>query len=338
MKRGASMFFKIVLFCFIGLLCVIAACSLLQKAPIYYQSPEVSATIVDSFTGKPIEGAAVEVRWSALKSRGMCSSDSMNVHNATATTGRDGRFTIPAWGRIGLAKEWYFYGFDPTISFSKPGYKSSYALNRDNQDPVTFGAIPFSTVKLKSPAWAGNELELENLETNAAPYTVGAPADASSENFSNALVYYVLRGKQVAGGRFIDTADFPKIGYVRAKPELVITHIQSFSTNIARDLLSWNFHTFGLPDDQPCESGFSITFFKEDAKNIAELERKNIGRRDLLFILDNQLLAETYMSKNAGYSDSIPIPSGTQTIYLPLRKHQNIQEINDALKKLVRLK
>jgi len=96
-----------------------------------------------------------------------------------------------------------------------------------------------------------------------------------------------------------------------------------------------NWHTIYLPSDQPFGPGFSITLFQEDAQKIAKLERKQIRSRNLLFVLGNKPLAETYMAKNADTADSIEMPTGPQTIYLPLRKHQNIREIEQDLQKLV---
>lgn len=311
---------------------------ILPKTSIYYRSPEVSAVIVDAYSGQPIEGARVQVNWGALRPRGWHGSDSMDIHTADATTDKDGHFTIPAWGPIAVAREWRCYEFDPTVSFSKPGYNPGNEGNRDNQDSVTSGVIPFLTVTLRLPSWAGNNLELTSLTNSRLVSSTNTLSRMSDAVLSNSLTYYVVREQMVEGGRFIDTPDFPGVGYIRPEPDSIIMQIQSFSTNIGKDLLYGNWHVMGIPAEQSWASGFSITLFKEDAIKVAELNRKNIAKRDLLYMLGNQPLAQCYMAMNASDSASIQLPTGPQTIYLPLRNHQNLQEINKALQKLVRHK
>jgi hypothetical protein len=308
------------------------SCAFFPKSLVYYKSPAVSARIVDADTDEPIEGATVQVRWSALRHYFPEGIDSTNIHIATAETDTNGIFTTPAWGSVAVAREWHYYEFDPMVSFSKPGYGSSYRDNHNNQEFVTTTAMPFIPVKLELPSWAGEELELgrtnrclhPTLSTNAVP-----------EILSNSLAYYVVREDIIDGGRFVDTVDFPKVGYIRFTPELTITRIKSFSTNEPGGDF-W--HVINLPLDQSLKSGFSITLFQGDANQAAKLERKNIGHRNLLLMLDDKPLAVTYMIADANSPDSISTKYAPQTIYLPLRKHQNIQEINDALKKLVHSK
>ena len=164
----------------------------------------------------------------------------------------------------------------------------------------------------------------------------------------NSLTFYILHDKMVEGGRFIDTAVFPKLGYIRSKPEVVIAQIQSFSTNIINDSLRGNWHTIDDTGDltnQPVTltPGFSITWHQEDAKRIAELARKNVHGH-LLFILimlGNQPLGLTYATESGLYPDSRPnpdvqLPAEPQTMYFLFRDHQNIKKINAALEKLVR--
>jgi hypothetical protein len=330
-------FFKITFLVFAALFGLIFIFSfVLPKSLVFYRSPAVSGRIIDSYTGQPIEGATVQVRWSALRHHFIEGADSTDIHTATVMTDSNGFFSIPSWGPVGLAREWHYYEFDPMVTFEKTGYKQSYKDNHDNQDSVTSDAIPFFPVTLKLPSWAGNELELEPLSPSIpARKTANTNSNALEGIQLNSLEYYVIRDNMVEGGRFIDSTDFPSVGYIRPVPNIVITHIQSFSTNIATDSLYDNWHVIGMPDNQRMATGFSITLYQTDAVKIAELERQNIAQHNLLFTLANKPLAETYMAKDAGYSDSVLIPTGPQTLYFPLRNDQNIQEINDALKKLV---
>ncbi len=309
------------------------------KTLIRYKCPSFSGIVLDDYTGRPIEGAKVRVSWGALRGRWPEGSDLMDLHTVTVATDRNGVYTIPAW-ESEAAREWVYYEFNPNISVANPKEKPNPQIEEIQRglnqihDESTFSAnshgFALQTINLKPPEWAISEEEIRVREN-----PVAVP-EITEEVSSNSLTYFIVWNKMVENGRPIDTVDFPKIGYIRPKPDLVITRIQSYTTNVAKDFLYMNWHVIGMPDDQPFASGFSITLFQEDAKKIAELERKQIRSRNLLFMLGDKPLAETYMATDAGSADSIPIPIGPQTIYLPLRNHQNIQEINDALKKLVR--
>jgi len=324
-------------FIFSFLVLVSTSCSL----PVYYKSSPISATVVDAYTGQPIEGATIQVRWSALHHKWPEGADSMDIHTATTTTDKNGLFTIPAWGPVGAARKWHYYDFDPMVSFSKTGYKSAYKDNDNNQDSVTSGAIPFLSVTLKSPSWAGNNLELESLDNNAHPISsTNTLSSISDEVLSNSLSYYVVHKNIVENGRYINSTDFLTTGYIRPKPDVLITNIKSFSINLPNDVLNkdWprpNFH-FANTDKQEPYSAFSITLFTKDAQKVARLEWANNGGNDLLFMLGNKPLAANYLS--TGKFDKIPIPTNSQTIYLPLREHQDIHEIEQALQKLVQEK
>jgi hypothetical protein len=146
-------------------LCLLIAFILCRNlTPVHYQSPEVSATIVDADTGKPIKDATVQVRWSASLPKGWEGSFFYNLHTSTTTTDTNGMFSISAWGPVALARNWHYYEFDPTVSFSKLGYKSAYKGNDINQDSVTTHALPFVTVTLDRPSWNGERLPLKSIK------------------------------------------------------------------------------------------------------------------------------------------------------------------------------
>jgi hypothetical protein len=332
MKSNKSRIFIVLLLVMLALTCSLIFTGL----AIRYVSPSFSGVVLDDYTGEPIEGATVQVTWIAIRRTGNeHNPDMMDICRVTTTTDKYGVYTIPAWAN-NVSTEWELYGAgwvnadNPQCSVSIPKNKTTNHLEQI-QLPATHG-LAIWTKKLKPPEWAISEGEAQERENpNAVP-------KVNQEVLSNSLTYCVIYGDKVENGRLIDTTDFPKVGYLRPKPEVIITHIQSFSTNVTKDLLYDNWHVIGIPEDQRWASGFSITLFQADAKKVAELERKCIRSRNLIFMLDNKPLAETYMAKDAGSADSIPIPTEPQTLYLPLRNRQDIQEINDALKKLVRSK
>ena len=306
------------------------------RSLVYYKSPEISAVVVDAYTGKPIEGASVYVHWGALRPRGGLFSesiDTMELHAATASTGRDGTFTIPAWGPVGAERSWNFYDWDPAVSVTMPGYKVANESNRYNQSRVTPDAPYRGMVTLRPPTWAGDRIELERLEGTDLGVATSTLLNTSGGVASNGLSYYEVSEKMVEGGRLIDTEDFPKIGYIRPTPEVVINSLQSVATNTIHTRL------YDQPTGAVEESStvaVAITLFPDDARRVAELLRKNLGKHDLLLMLGDTPLGKTDSAMSADTPDSVPVPSGPKTMYLPLRKHQDAQLIERDLRKLVR--
>jgi len=50
---------------------------------------------------------------------------------------------------------------------------------------------------------------------------------AHSEATNNVLAFYVISEKNIEGGRFIDTQDMPRLGYIASKPDLMVTNLQA---------------------------------------------------------------------------------------------------------------
>jgi hypothetical protein len=56
----------------------------------------------------------------------------------------------------------------------------------------------------------------------------------------------------------------------------------------------------------------------------------------LLLMLGDTPLGKMDSAMSADTPDSVPVPSGPKTMYLPLRKHQDAQLIEHDLRELVR--
>jgi hypothetical protein len=331
-------------FIFSFLALALTSCSPFSKLQVRYVCPSFSGVVLDDYTGKPVEGAKVNVSWSALRHKWPEGSDSMDLHAATAVTDKNGIYTIPAW-ESEAASEWRYYEFNPIISVSDPRTKPDPQMEKFQRDVAwiestgphyspTSNHFAYKTVKVELPDWAISQEEVSEREKgNMFP-------DVADEVLSNSLSYYVVHKNIVENGRYINSTDFLTTGYIRPKPDVLITNIKSFSINLPNDVLNkdWprpNFH-FANTDKQEPYSAFSITLFTKDAQKVARLEWANNGGNDLLFMLGNKPLAANYLS--TGKFDKIPIPTNSQTIYLPLREHQDIHEIEQALQKLVQEK
>jgi hypothetical protein len=65
---------------------------------------------------------------------------------------------------------------------------------------------------------------------------------AHGETTNTPLSFYTVTPEKIEGGKFIDTAQLPKFGYIASKPELIITQIEKLSTASPGDWLNvWLF-------------------------------------------------------------------------------------------------
>jgi preprotein translocase subunit SecD len=97
----------------------------------------------------------------------------------------------------------------------------------------------------------------------------------------------VVSEKPVAGGRYIGTPDFPKLGYISNTPGYVLARLKEVSTNdvtgisiVDRQVVSTN-----------TTAAVSITMFPEDGRSFAAFTRQNIDRQILLMLSDRPLIA-----------------------------------------------
>jgi hypothetical protein len=56
------------------------------------------------------------------------------------------------------------------------------------------------------------------------------------------LSFYTVSEERIEGGRLIDTLDFPKLGYISARPDLVVTQLVAVSETVS--------HSFTLKSDK----------------------------------------------------------------------------------------
>lgn len=65
---------------------------------------------------------------------------------------------------------------------------------------------------------------------------------AHGETTNTPLSFYLVSQEKIEGGKFIDTAALPKLGYIGPKPEFIITQIEKLSTAPPGDWLNvWLF-------------------------------------------------------------------------------------------------
>jgi hypothetical protein len=131
--------------------------------------------------------------------------------------------------------------------------------------------------------------------------------------------------EKIDGGRFIDTLDFPKLGYIAAKPDLIITQLVAVSESVAHSSMAKvdkNGKLIGLTP-LPDIPALDVTILAEDAQKLTALTEQNIGKKVLLMLGDVPLMAPSINS---------PISSQFE---LTIKDDTKRKKVEDGLKKLV---
>jgi preprotein translocase subunit SecD len=99
------------------------------------------------------------------------------------------------------------------------------------------------------------------------------------------LNFYIVSEEKIDGGQFVDTTNFPKLGYINPTPDLTITKLQSvaISTNNATSTDEKGRTTI-IPS-------ILISMQPDDAKKFSSLTKKAIGKQLLLELNDTPLIA-----------------------------------------------
>jgi hypothetical protein len=144
--------------------------------------------------------------------------------------------------------------------------------------------------------------------------------DTPKEVLSNSLVFYTAHQNMVEDGRFIEARDPSKGAYIRPKPELIVTHIKSFSSSETS--------AFGDRDYKT----IAITLLPADASKLEVLRRTRVGAdrsiNEYVVMLGNKPTSSIWMP-GARF-----IPSG----YLLFPKNQDTHDVEQFLKNIVQHK
>jgi hypothetical protein len=98
---------------------------------------------------------------------------------------------------------------------------------------------------------------------------------------SSALQLFVVEDGPSPGARLIDTARFPKLGYVAAKPAMVISTVKSVTAEEPS-------HT-ALPGAQGRVWTFSIYLTEADGARLKALTEENLGKK-VAMVLDEEVV------------------------------------------------
>jgi hypothetical protein len=126
------------------------------------------------------------------------------------------------------------------------------------------------------------------------------------------LSFYIVSDVAIPGGRYIDSPDFPKLGYIASTPDMVLERLEAV--------------TFETPKFfTPPRPIVNMVMRKESLEPFASLTDRAQGKRILLMIGDLPLTAPLVKERIS-----------TSGMYIDGGKGTSLKKIADELKKLVR--
>lgn len=153
-----------------------------------------------------------------------------------------------------------------------------------------------------------------------------AGCGSSSNVTITPLSFYVVSEGKIEGGRFIDTPDFPKLGYIAAAPDLVITQLKSVVRDISGEQ-SVMVDKDGKRTVEPLRerAALHIRMHAAEAQKFTTLTGQVVGKRLLVMLGDSPLIAPRVMS-----------PISTESLFMTFGENADMNRIEHALKTLIR--
>ncbi|MGC9944196.1 MAG: hypothetical protein ABSE48_20405, partial [Verrucomicrobiota bacterium] len=147
---------------------------------------------------------------------------------------------------------------------------------------------------------------------------------SATDTKSATLAFYVVSEERIDGGRFIDTADLPNLGYIAAKPDLVIAQLVAVTESSVQEstgVLGKDGKVTETP--LPDAPTLVVQILPADAQEFGLLTERSIGRRVLMMLGNTPLIAPRVNTPIAAQDFEIRIGDGNRKV------------IEDGLKKLV---
>jgi len=137
---------------------------------------------------------------------------------------------------------------------------------------------------------------------------------------TNGLCFFVVSDAPIKGGRFIDTAEFPKLGYISNAPNYVLTRLQEVWTNEVTSVS--HFQGTVTTNIYPA---VSLKMLPSEAEGFAEFTRQNTNRRVVAALRGTLLVAPMIRA---------PIETGTLQLAPP--KGRFPQSVIHSIQELAR--
>jgi len=147
---------------------------------------------------------------------------------------------------------------------------------------------------------------------------VSAHCADNTTSKTNVLRFFVVSESPIPGGRNIDTLELPKLGYIKAQPDMLVLGLQSVATNMTHSTS----HYAGKTTEAD-ELAIDVMMLPADAKRFADLTRQNVGSRLLLMLGEHPLIAPVIR---------MPIEGGH--LQFTLGKREDVGRIREDLERL----
>jgi preprotein translocase subunit SecD len=148
---------------------------------------------------------------------------------------------------------------------------------------------------------------------------------ACSETTNVTLRFYIVSEQKIDGGRFIDVTNLPKLGYIAANPDLIVTNLADVfrgkEANFAIMGDGKGKHT--IMPTHPLPS-LTVKLTPDDAKRFTTLTEKALDKR-LLIMLGEKLLA----------APRVLIPIEAPAFGIDFVSEAELKKAEDDLRKLV---
>jgi hypothetical protein len=156
----------------------------------------------------------------------------------------------------------------------------------------------------------------------AAVALISSRAYSTTSTNSTTLAFYVVSKDKIDAGRFIDTPEFPRLGYIATKPDLVITRLVAVSeTHPSKPTVDKDGRWMATPSDEPA---LDVQILSDDSQKLEALTKQNIGKQVLLMLGDTPLIAPV-----------VRAPISTQGFMITIKEQSKQKVVEDALKRLV---
>ena len=136
------------------------------------------------------------------------------------------------------------------------------------------------------------------------------------------LSFYTVSEEKIDGGQYIDTSDFPKLGYVATTPDLVITRLADvYQTEPQAGVIIGG----KLVSPPAGRSALGIELRPDDAQKLSKFSEQIIGKHLLMMLGEKPLMAP-----------GVQAVLTTQRLLLEFPTQAERDNVRSELRKLVR--
>jgi hypothetical protein len=149
---------------------------------------------------------------------------------------------------------------------------------------------------------------------------------AKSESTNESLTFFIVSEQKVDGGRFVNTTNFPHVGYIAAKPDMTVTNLANVfrSKGAEHSVVSDGKGKHTVIPKKP-RLTLTVKLTAEDAKRFTALTESALGQKLLIMFSEAPLYAPRVMA-----------PIQTPYFAIDFASDAELERIEKTLKKLVR--